>query len=206
MELLQTAEDIIFLTDKVREIVLNIVRKLPHELQLQVDQDLESFGYDFVIQHALTKDEVPYLVKCMQNELRTIIKRRTAAVHRYAKLHEDPEFDPGIALDDPCGDSVLDRMLAAFHHLNPEYKRRCLVFLEVVIKGSTKPIGDAAGYMGMERHAMTHALQSWKEFYAQTVRREVRQVRSIKHLWKLCTLEFKRECPSYKGVGCPTTS
>lgn len=199
MELLQTADDIEILADKMRQIVADSLRRLPYDVQESIRHEVESFGFDLIISAGLTKDEVPYLTKCINNRRQKLLKRRMSQIQRFRSLKEDPSLDPSVDIDLGVSDGMLDKLYAAYFEL-PYRKREILYFfMYLLCKGTVNLVQSTADYILVERHAVQRALSSWKEYYANQVNVEVHKVRSIEHLRRLMYVDLRTHKSDFTG-------
>ena len=181
----QTKEDVIELVKEVRNIRRNLLSPLPFTIQQAIEFELESYGYDLIVNYALTNciNDIKYLTKCLTNHRQKLLGRYGKQLQRYRSLNDDIAYD--VDSDQPSNDNLFDRLYMSSLSLPKHHKEHIYWVVVMIARGSHRPIQDAAEQLGVSRMTVSRALRQWKDNYAKEIKREVRQVRSIKHLQKL---------------------
>ena len=171
--------------EKVRNVKNNVIGSLPYRIRQELEFEVESYGYDVVINYALknTHSDIKYLTTCMTKARGKFLGYMGKRLQRYKVIEEDPLYDPKES--SPEYSNMLDRLYLASIRMDKIDKERIYWIVVMVVRGSHSPMQDAADEIGSNRMSMNRTLRKWKENYAKEINHEVRQVRSLKHLQKL---------------------
>jgi hypothetical protein len=181
----QTKDDLIKLCDVTINVTRMLLLPLPFSIAQEIQFELESYGYDIIWNHSLSycRNDIKYLTKSMTNYRQKLLGNRGKRLRKYKVLQDDIEYSMDDATEQQT--KSLDRAYISSLPLSKHHKKHIYWVVVMIVRGSLRPVQDAAEHVGVSRMAINRSLQEWRKHYANEVDREVCQVRSLRHLQKL---------------------
>ena len=181
MDIIQPPQEVAALVNNVRKYVKLFVSSVPQHLKVEVEDCLEDYGYEVIINYGLREKDTGYLMKCLQNRAKFFVIRARKKAAKIFNIEDIGITNP----EDHVYTNMLDRMLMSFWKLKDCHKKLGYWVVVMVNKGSVRPVSDVAELFNISPMTVSKALHNWRLSYAREINHEVRQVRSLRHLQKL---------------------
>jgi len=185
------SDDIDYLVDKVQAFRRFMVRSQPYELQMELEHELDSYGYLFIIERQLQKKEAGYLKTSMQQQLHRLLNEMNKRRANQVPLREDMEYSPDKELSTDLSD-ILERLDVATKKFNFNEITYIYTFVSMVCRGSLSPVWDTVAECQVSRKTIDRVIQRWREYYGQESEWSMPVVRTLKRFKSVLRLRLRR--------------